>query len=101
MSTQSIAFFGATGDCAGWALAHALQDGHECRALARSREKLLDLMRRKGLSTDVLDKHLTIIQGNAKDINDVKRVLSFDGKTVDSIMFGIGMSPWRLCFKGH
>lgn len=90
-SSRTLAFFGATGGCAGYCLSTALSAGYTCRALARTPEKLLQSMRDKGVAQAALDRHLTVIKGNAKDVGDVKRaVTAEDGEVVDTIVFGIG-----------
>ncbi|TKA50737.1 hypothetical protein B0A55_11871 [Friedmanniomyces simplex] len=95
MAPPTIAFFGATGDCAGYCLAHTLTSGLDCRALARTPSKLTASLIAKGVHPDVLDRHLTIIPGDAKDIKVVKRVLCTDeeksgNSVVDKIVTGIG-----------
>ena len=101
MSTSShIAFFGATGDCAGYCLADCLNAGIDCSALARTPAKLTSSMKAKGVSDETLDRHLTIIAGDVKDIEAVKRTLAPNGRNVcDKIVFGIGGYPklqWSL-----
>lgn len=96
-----VAFFGATGDCAGYCLASALDAGYDCRALARTPSKLTASMKAKGVSADSLDNHLTIIEGNVKDVEAVKRTLQLPGDSavVDKIVSGVGGTPqlqWSL-----
>nr|POE51608.1 hypothetical protein CFP56_25815 [Quercus suber] len=96
--SHTIAFFGATGDCAGYCLAAALKSTsptYHCRALARTPEKLLKSLLAKGVTQDVLDRRLHIVQGDVKDIEAAKRTLTLDGSTsgrnvVDKIVSGIG-----------
>lgn len=98
-STKTVAFFGATGDCAGYCLAAALNAGCDCIALARTPSKLTASQKAKGVSTQALDSHLTIIEGNVKDVAAVKRTLSSNGRIVDTIVSGIGGTPalqWSL-----
>lgn len=90
--SQTIAFLGATGGCAGACLIAALNDGYTCRALARSPSKLLESLRTKGLSDSVLS-NLDIIEGNAKDIESLKTLLRTESGIVDAIVFGIGAAP--------
>ena len=99
MPASKIAFFGATGDCAGHTLANTLNAGYDCVALARTHAKLTESMKNKGVSTTALDQHLTIIQGDVKDVECVKNALQFDGQVVDTIVCGIGGSAqlrWSL-----
>lgn len=92
----TIAFFGATGGCAGHCLAYSLNAGYNCTALARTPAKLTSSLKAKGISAETLDRHLTIVQGDVKDVEAVKRTLLLpDGKdeVVDQIMSGIGTYP--------
>jgi len=92
MSSLTYAFFGATGGCAGTALAAALNAGHRCTALARNPDKLTKSIQDRGVSSKTLDDRLVIVKGNAKVVEDVKKTLAVDSRVVDGIMFGIGMS---------
>jgi len=92
-STTTIAFFGATGDCAGHCLAYCLKAGYSCIALARTPAKLTDSMRNKGVDSNLTDRNLTIVEGNAKDVESVKRALKLDGRVVDVLVSGIGGTP--------
>ncbi|EME80336.1 uncharacterized protein MYCFIDRAFT_212034 [Pseudocercospora fijiensis CIRAD86] len=98
--TKTIAFFGATGGCAGHCLYLSLNAGYTCRALARTPSKLTNSLKSMGISSETLDKHLTIIPGNAKNIEDVQKALSTDsGEIVDVIISGVGGAPhlqWSL-----
>lgn len=100
MSTSThIAFFGATGGCAGFCLSHALKAGMDCTALARTPAKLTSSMKEKGVSAEALDNHLTIIQGDVKDLEAVKRTLAPNGNVCSKIVGGIGTYPkwqWKL-----
>ena len=99
MPASKIAFFGATGDCAGYTLANSLNAGYDCIALARTPAKLTKSMKDKGVSASALDSHLTIIEGNAKDVDVVKRALQLNGQVVDTIVCGVGATPalqWSL-----
>ncbi|KAK5702398.1 hypothetical protein LTR17_022360 [Elasticomyces elasticus] len=73
-SPMTIAFFGATGDCTGYCLARTLASGISCRALARTPSKLTASLNAKGVSPELLDSHLTIIEGNAKDVAAVNGI---------------------------
>lgn len=99
MPSSKIAFFGATGDCAGHCLAYTLNAGYDCIALARTPSKLTKSMKAKGVSNETLDQHLTIVQGDVKDVEAVKNALQLDGQVVDTIVSGIGGTPklqWSL-----
>ena len=50
-------------------------------------------MKDKGVNSEALDQHLTIVQGNAKDVSDVKRALQLNGQVVDAVVSGIGGTP--------
>lgn len=90
--SQTIAFLGASGGCAGTCLVAALNDGLCCRALARSPSNLRASLQTRGLSESILSK-LEIIGGNAKDINSIKKFLTTDSGIVDTIVFGVGAAP--------
>ncbi|KAK3699483.1 hypothetical protein LTR37_016440 [Vermiconidia calcicola] len=92
-SPTKVAFFGATGGCAGHCLANALNAGLDCVALARTPAKLTKAMKEKGVSSKALDQHLTIIEGNVRDVDAVKGALQLDGSIVDAIVSGIGGVP--------
>lgn len=96
----SVAFFGATGDCAGYCLAAALQGGFKCSALARSPEKLINSLSAKGVDRQAIDAQLHIVSGNVKDEEALKRTLRPNGeRIVDQIVSGIGGTPvtqWSL-----
>ena len=99
MPGSKIAFFGATGDCAGFTLVNTLNASYDCIALARTPAKLTESMKKKGVSTAALDRHLTIVQGNVKDVESVKSALQLSGQVVDTIVCGIGGTPhlqWSL-----
>lgn len=99
MPASKIAFFGATGDCAGYTLANSLKAGYDCIALARTPVKLTKSMKDKGVRTSALDQHLTIVEGNVKDVEAVKGALQLNGQVVDTIVCGIGGTPqlqWSL-----
>lgn len=91
MSQQTIAFFGATGGCAGSCLALALAAGYDAVALVRTPSKLASQLAARGVSHDVMAKHLTIVEGGVRDIRAVKETLNPNGQVVDKIISGIGM----------
>ncbi|KAK9312313.1 hypothetical protein V1522DRAFT_283188 [Lipomyces starkeyi] len=96
MSTKSnptIAIFGATGGCANASLVHSLLAGYDVRALARTPSKLTSQLLAQGLTQRILDQHLTILQGDATNVDDVKRTLVSNGKLVSFIISGLGGKP--------
>ncbi|KAG9686505.1 hypothetical protein KCU95_g7764, partial [Aureobasidium melanogenum] len=90
--SRSIAFLGATGGCAGACLVAALNDGYTCRALVRIPSKLTTTLDAQGVPKPSL-ANLEIMQGNAKDINSVKKLLQTSTGIVDTIVFGVGAAP--------
>lgn len=95
MTTKpTIAFFGATGGCANAALALALKDNYTCSALARTPSKLRKLLSENhGVTAEIMDKHLTIVQGSAKDIAPVKQTLAPSGVPASIVLSGLGGTP--------
>lgn len=93
MPGPSLAFFGATGDCAGYCLAYTLKAGYDCTALARTSSKLTDSMAAKGVDPETVNSHLTIIEGNVRDVEAVKKTLQLNGRVADYIVSGIGGTP--------
>lgn len=89
-SSVKVAFFGATGDCAGFCLAAALRAGFDCVALARSQTKLRDSLQAKGVSSVIIEERLVIVQGDVRDARAVAEALHVNGRTVDVIVSGIG-----------
>jgi hypothetical protein len=101
--TQTIAFFGATGGVTNSTLAQALTAGYHSTALARSPQKLIDMLRTThSIPLEVIEKHLTVHTGDIKDISAVSATLRNPldaSKLVDTICFGIGAYPvmqWSL-----
>lgn len=96
MSTGTIAFLGATGGCTNACLSHTLLNGHNAIALARDPKKLTtQLLSQSGLTQSILDTHLRIIQGDARDIETVMKTLivsttSHGTTLVSHIISGIG-----------
>lgn len=90
--SQTIAFLGATGGCAGACLIAALKDGYTCRALVRTPSKLTASLDAQGVSKSSL-ANLEIVEGNAKDINSVKELLQTSTGMVDTVVFGVGAAP--------
>ncbi|KAJ4376861.1 hypothetical protein N0V86_006297 [Didymella sp. IMI 355093] len=105
MSTpaRTLAFFGATGGVTNSTLARALTAGYYSTALARSPQKLIDMLRTAhAVPLEVIEKYLTIINGDIKDPSTVSSALRSPldpSKLVDTIFFGIGAYPvlqWNL-----
>lgn len=97
--SSKLAFFGATGGCAGYCLANSLKAGYDCIALARTPAKLTQAMKDKGVNSKALDQHLTIVQGDVKDVESVKNALQLNGQVVDTVVSGIEGTPilrWSL-----
>lgn len=89
-TTKTILFLGATGGCAFSALSRSLAAGHACIALCRTPAKLTDK-----LSVD-LQRNLHVVQGNARETEDVARCLvhpSRPGHIVDMVISSIGARP--------
>jgi nucleoside-diphosphate-sugar epimerase len=102
-SKKTVAFFGATGGVCNTTLAHALKAGHHCTTLARTPQKLHDMLRTaQNVPSETLDKYLTIHKGDSKDISAISAVLKdpqSEGHLVDTIVFGMGSYPkfqWSL-----
>ncbi|OCL05512.1 hypothetical protein AOQ84DRAFT_379514 [Glonium stellatum] len=93
----TLAFFGATGGCAGTALAAALRDGYITTALARNPDKLSKLlMTSHSIPSSTISTQLTIHSGNVKTIADVKRTLISPispTSLVSTVIFGVGGAP--------
>ncbi|KAJ5663346.1 hypothetical protein N7507_004077 [Penicillium longicatenatum] len=96
---STIAFFGPTGGCANACLTHTLLNGHKVIALARTPSKLTkQLLSQPGLTTEILNTQLKIIQGDAMDIEAVMRTVIISEpefeksqpKLVNMIISGIG-----------
>lgn len=75
--SQTICFFGATGGITNACVTSALNSGsYKVVALARTPEKLrTQLLTQQKLDEAVVDKNLTIVQGNALELADVKKTL--------------------------
>lgn len=95
MSTtpKRLAFFGATGDTAGHALAAALRANHPCTALARNASKLQDSLASKGIDAATQSRLLTITQGDIRDPSAVQQTLT---PTPDTIISGMGATSIYL-----
>lgn len=90
----TLAFFGATGGCAGAALAAALRDGYTATALARNPDKLGKLLTAShSIPLSTISAQLTVHPGNVKTTADVKRALissTSPSSLVSTIIFGVG-----------
>ncbi|EEH22973.1 hypothetical protein PABG_05184 [Paracoccidioides brasiliensis Pb03] len=96
MSSINLAFFGATGGCANACLTYALKNRYKASALARNPSKLQTLLLSQGLDQATIDANLTIIQGDAGDVEAIKRTLSPEsnnGRVVSTIISGLGATP--------
>ncbi|KAJ4406579.1 hypothetical protein N0V91_004522 [Didymella pomorum] len=95
--TQTIAFFGATGGVTNSTLACTLTAGYHCTALARTPQKLIDMLRTvHSISSEIIEKYLTIQTGDIKDTTAVAAALRNPldpSKLVDTICFGVGAYP--------
>lgn len=59
--------------------------------MARTPEKLEDMLKKRGFSPALLDAKLVVVKGNAKDPEASKKaVVDGNGRMVDQIVFGIG-----------
>ncbi|KIW96118.1 uncharacterized protein Z519_03185 [Cladophialophora bantiana CBS 173.52] len=105
MSSPTVAFFGATGGVTNAILVHTLRAGYKATALVRTPQKLRDQLSAQGLSTETIS-NLTIMQGNALDVEAVKRTLCASSPTglPSAVVTGLGGSPklqfdWRHPFQ--
>lgn len=109
----TFALLGATGGCVLAFLVRALQAGHKCSAcecyssapkalptttkpnnlVVRTPSKLTDLLKTRGVSADLISKHLTIVQGNSKDPIKVAEVLKVNNVVADMVVSGVGGLP--------
>lgn len=109
MSTiKTFAFIGATGGCTNACLANLLlsDGGYKAIALARTPQKLVDsLLKQPGITQSTINERLTIIQGDARNVADMKKILliprnhTADSENspvvVDGIVSGVGAVPSR------
>jgi putative NADH-flavin reductase len=70
--TTKLAFFGATGGCAGSCLAAALKGGYICTALARTPSKLENVLLSRGVDKTIMASNLKVVCGDVRDIEAVK-----------------------------
>ncbi|RDL31100.1 uncharacterized protein BP5553_09889 [Venustampulla echinocandica] len=92
-----IGFFGATGGCAAACLAYCLREGYTCTALVRNADKLTKLLSAHDISASTIAAQLTVIVGNVKNAEDVRKTLfSNSGSCVDIVISGLGAAPtWK------
>jgi len=94
LTRQTLSFFGATGGCANSALALALKDGYKASALARSPQKLRDMLENEhGVLAATLDSNLTIVKGSISDLAAIKETLAPKGVPASLIISGLGATP--------
>ncbi|EMD00239.1 hypothetical protein BAUCODRAFT_145536 [Baudoinia panamericana UAMH 10762] len=91
--SRRVAFFGATGGCTNACLFNTLEGGHYASVLVRSPEKLQEQLKKRGISNNVVEKRLHIVQGDVRDVETVKQVLRYGSEGVDTIISGIGGIP--------
>ena len=89
-SKPLIAAFGGTGGCCLQTLSLALKANYEIVALARTPEKLTDLLLKKGVPQTTLDSHLHVTKGDIRDVAAVKGTLASGPRPADIILSGIG-----------
>ena len=95
MALRKIAFFGATGGCANACLAHTLRNDHKAAALARSSQKLLRQLEARQVPREAIETHLTIVEGDVKDVDAVHKTLTTFRDGVDTVISGIGETSNR------
>lgn len=61
--------------------------------VARTPEKLTNLLTEKGIDLSTITEHLHITKGDSLDLESVKGPLTLNGRPVDIIFSGIGTSP--------
>lgn len=61
--------------------------------VVRTPSKLTDLLKTRGVSADLISKHLTIVQGNSKDPTKVAEVLKVNNVVADMVVSGVGGLP--------
>lgn len=61
--------------------------------MVRTPSKLTDLLKTRGVSADLISKHLTIVQGNSKDSIKVAEVLKINNEVADMVVSGVGGVP--------
>ncbi|KAJ5594385.1 uncharacterized protein N7459_000593 [Penicillium hispanicum] len=89
-SVKTVAFFGASAGVGHGALKHSLAAGHKCIALCRDPSKLTTIFPPESTP------NLTVISGNAHDVEAVSKCLQPEersGKLVDMVITTIGGRP--------
>lgn len=61
--------------------------------MVRTPSKLTDLLKKNGISSELISKHLTIVQGNSKDSVKVTEALKVNNVVADMIISGVGGVP--------
>ena len=77
-------------------MTHSLKAGIKSIALVRTPSKLMSLLESQGLDDETIKHNLTIIQGDATDVEAVKRTIAPEqnnGAFVASIISGLGGTP--------
>ncbi|OKL58231.1 hypothetical protein UA08_06842 [Talaromyces atroroseus] len=106
MSSYTVTFVGATGGCTNACLTHFLLSNNDhleykAIALARTPSKLIESLKRQpGITDSILDRKLTIVQGDGTNAADIKKALFYQAqiplpKLVDAVVSGIGSYPVR------
>ena len=94
---KTIAFFGATGGCALACLTRTLLSEspvYHVNALARTPSKLTNLLKERGVPSEIVDSRLTIISGDVKNAEAVRSTLvTKSERMADIIVCGIGGTP--------
>ena len=62
-------------------------------AVARTPQRLIDMLLGKDVSQATIDAQLHITKGDVRDVNAVKTTLARDGLPVQAVLSGIGMLP--------
>ncbi|KAM0264390.1 hypothetical protein ACHAPA_008316 [Fusarium lateritium] len=120
LEKPTLAYFGATGGCMAETLASALNEGYYCTArmtrtkllllnhsdklkVARNPENLRTiLIAEKHIASEIIDKYLTIHQGDVKDSTAVAKALISPTNpdfVVEFILSGVGSRPrfqWNI-----
>lgn len=61
--------------------------------MVRTPSKLTDMLKKNEISTELISKHLTIVQGNSKDSVKVTEALKVNNVVADMILCGVGGVP--------
>ena len=101
---NTIAFFGATGGCSLAALARTLLSDsptYQCRALARTPDKLTKMLGDHGVPESTIHARLTIVAGDARNADAVRETLTISApqpRMVEKVLSGLGNATpiWRF-----